>query len=148
MIRPMASLWSSIWNFPYHPFATIKHCLGEIFSNVNSGVDVATCPYRNKVLCETPPMWYHNVISWWRHIQNIKSFQNLELDTLSNIKTTGRFWLSFVFFTSWDENTAVSLAAAEMSGELYHVTTQFYYVIWQVITDLCPNFNVVYLNHS
>ena len=36
---------------------------------------------RNKALCQEALL-----SPWWRHIQNIISFQNLELDTLSKVK--------------------------------------------------------------
>ena len=41
-------------------------------------------------------MTSHCYIPWWRHIQNISSFWNVELDTY--VKTTGRCWLKFVVF--------------------------------------------------
>ena len=36
---------------------------------------------------------------WWRHIQNITRFRNIKLDTLRDVKTTGKYWLNFVFLT-------------------------------------------------
>ena len=56
---------------------------------------------RNKALCQAPSPWYYNTIPWWRHIWN--SFRNLELDTLIDVKTTGKDWLNFILLTSRDK---------------------------------------------
>ena len=40
-------------------------------------------------LCQPSPPWRHNVIPWWPYIQNITRFWNLELYTLSDVKTMG-----------------------------------------------------------
>ena len=109
---------------------------------------------RIKLLCQAPLPWRHNAVSWWCHIQNIMSFQNLESDTLSDVKSTSRNWLNFVFLTSQDKNKTLylhdtvhqtsfgesaigadlqsarqPLTPVGMSGGPYHVTTQFYYYI-------------------
>ena len=39
---------------------------------------------RNKPLSQAPPLWCHNALPWWRHIQNNASFRNLELNTLTH----------------------------------------------------------------
>ena len=57
---------------------------------------------RSKQLCPAPRSWRHNATPWWCHLQNITGFRNLELDTLSNVKSTGKYWLNFVFLTSRD----------------------------------------------
>ena len=43
---------------------------------------------RSKQLCQAPPPWRHNAMPWWRHLQNITGFRNLELDSLSDVKST------------------------------------------------------------
>ena len=63
---------------------------------------------RIKPLCQTPPPWHHNGKSWWRHIQNIKSFRNVESATSSDVKSMGIYWLNFfIFLISQDENKTV-----------------------------------------
>ena len=64
---------------------------------------------RYKALCQAPPPWRHNAIPPCRHIYNITSFRNLELDTLGDVKTTSKYWLSFVFLVSWDKNKTMLL---------------------------------------
>ena len=61
---------------------------------------------RNKALSQAPPPWRYNVMPWWRHIRNITSFWNLDLDTLSDVKTTGKYWVNFVVLTWRDQNNA------------------------------------------
>ena len=70
-------------------------------------------------LCQAPPPWRHNAISWWRHIQNIMSFWNLEFDTLRDIKSMGKYWLNFVFLTSRDKNKTVVCPAAPDSPQVW-----------------------------
>ena len=82
---------------------------------------------RNKALSQAPPPWCHNFIPWWRHIQNITNFWNLELDTLCDVKTKGKYWLKMVFLT-WDKNKIASLR------DMIHttspgVTAQSYYYL-------------------
>ena len=98
MIQPIASPWSGIRNFLYHQLATSKPRLGEIISNICWGVDVSGV-VRNKTLCQAPPLWRHNAMPWWRHVQNITRFRNIKLDTLRDVKTTSKYWLNFVFLT-------------------------------------------------
>ena len=97
---------------------------------------------RRKELYQAPPQWHDNAIPWWYCIQNIMSFWNLELDTSSDIKTMGKYWLNFVVLTSQDWNKNVLLhdmvhqtslgesVAADSSPKSawpYNITTQFYY---------------------
>ena len=110
---------------------------------------------RNRPLCQAPPPWRYTAVSRWRHIQNIKCLWNLVINTLSDVKTTGKYWLNFVVLTSRDKNKncvvtwygapdlprGVSsrgwphdlrsarrpLTPLGRSGGPYPVTTQFYY---------------------
>ena len=94
-------------------------------------------------------MLYHYDVT----IQNISSFENLELNTLNNMKITGKYWLHFVVLTSWDKIKLCSclipytrppsgsqwwgltcgsdmlLTPLGTSGGPCHVTTQFYYFV-------------------
>ena len=86
---------------------------------------------RKKALCQAPPPWRHNAIPRLRHIQNTASFWNLELDTLSDIKTTGKYWLNFVF---WHHGIKINRVVSwydppDLTREPYHVTTQFHHYI-------------------
>ena len=53
--------------------------------------------------CPDGTMLVH--VSWGYHIYNIISFQNHELDTLSDVKTVGKYQLKFAFLTSQIKNT-------------------------------------------
>ena len=64
---------------------------------------------RSKQLCQAPRPWRHNATPWRRHIQNIAGFRNSELDTLSDVKFTGKYLLNFGFLTSRDKNKTVLL---------------------------------------
>ena len=94
------------------------------------------------------------------HLQNFTGFRNLELDMLSDVKSTGEYWLIFVFLTSRDKNKTVLLRDAvyqifigesAVGADLparrlltplggsdgpYHVTTQFYYYIEYAFNSL------------
>ena len=91
---------------------------------------------KSKQLCQAPRQWCHNATPWLRHLQNITGFRNLELDTLSDVKSTGKYSLNFVFLTSRYKHKTVQLRdtvhqlSLGRSGGLYHVTTQFYYYIY------------------
>ena len=56
---------------------------------------------RSKQLCQAPRPWRHNATPRRRHLQNIAGFRNLELDTLSDVKSTGKYWLNFVILHHW-----------------------------------------------
>ena len=58
---------------------------------------------RKRSLWQAPPPWRHNTLPWWRHIQNSTSFRNLELDTLSDVKTQVQVIIDWILFTSRDD---------------------------------------------
>ena len=62
---------------------------------------------KSKQLCQEPRPCRHYATPWRRHLQNITVFRNLELDTFRDVKSTGKYWLNFVFLTSRDTNKTV-----------------------------------------
>ena len=101
-VQCIASPWSSVQNFPYHPLDTFKPMVRNSAQQLTLLVVV-----RNKPLCQAPPSWRHNAIPWWCNIQNNTSFRKLELHTLSNVKIRGKYLLNIIFLTSRDKNKTV-----------------------------------------
>ena len=63
---------------------------------------------RSKQLGPASRPWRHYATPWRRHLQNITDFRNLKLDTFSDVKSKGKYWLNFVFLTSREIWWAVS----------------------------------------
>ena len=49
---------------------------------------------------QAQPLWRHNSLSWWRHIQIITSFWKLALATFSDVNIMGIYWFNFVILQS------------------------------------------------
>ena len=93
-------------------------------------------------------------MSWWCHIQNIRSFRNLESNTLSNVKALVNidwilyFWQHGINIklcsyairstrhpsgSQWPGSTRQQLNPLRMFDGSYHITTQFLYFITSLI---------------
>ena len=73
----------------------------HVVNSVSSAVDVASCSEEEAIVSS------NTTLPWRRHIQDNTTFRNLELDTLSNVKTTGKHSMNIVFLTSLDKNKTV-----------------------------------------
>ena len=112
---PRAGQWSSVQNFRHHGLAPSE--LVEWKSLAISAEELTLLlAVRNKALCQAPLLCCHNAMSLMVSYSKHYSFWNFMLNRLSNVKTTGKYWLNFIFFTSQDENKTVLL------GDMVHQT--------------------------
>ena len=94
----MSSPWSGVRNFSYHRLPQSSH----VVSSISSAVDVASCRLEETIVPATTAVTSpcYTMVTW---PSNITDSRNLELDTLSDVKSMGKYWLNFGVLTSRDK---------------------------------------------
>ena len=110
----------------------LSNKISDSDSDSNSAEQLTLLPVvRNRPLCQAPPPWRHNAVPRWRHIQNITKFWNLAMDTLRDVKSTGKFWLNFAVLISRDKNKTVYLRDTDHQTP-YHTATVLLSYYWDI----------------
>ena len=76
----------------------------HVVSNISSAVDVASCRLEQTIVSGTTAVTSQ---CYAMATPPSKHYGFPDLDTLSDVKSTGKYWLNFVFLTSRDKNKTV-----------------------------------------